>query len=204
MDTRAFGPRAVRTPTAEVVAVRSALLSVGTGTTSRAPGLVSLRPSRPGAFAWTPNDSIDGCVSSRHHVHAVGRCWGCWRGIRAAEPHRDQRQETQEEEKKEMTPGGSPPASPPPPPAPVAQADAFCAATGFGLSNTRLAQSLRALRSGQLTSASVFLMADVAGADLDVEIWSVDQANAPSAMLAGTTIAVCRRPAAWKEIRRVD
>jgi len=84
---------------------------------------------------------------------------------------------------------GTPPPPPPPPVVPVATADAACAATGIGTSNARLAQTFRALRSGQLTSASVFLTSNIDGADFDLEIWSVNEANAPSTILAGATIA---------------
>jgi len=82
---------------------------------------------------------------------------------------------------------GSPP--PPPPVGPVATADASCAGTSTGYLGPRQAQTFRALRSGQLTSASVYLLENVEGVDIDLEIWSVNQANAPSAVLAGTTIA---------------
>lgn len=74
-------------------------------------------------------------------------------------------------------------------PPPVARADATCIATGGYSNKVRLAQTFRALRSGQLTSATVFLRRNVAGNDFDVEIWSVDQTNAPGDVLAGITIA---------------
>ena len=92
---------------------------------------------------------------------------------------------------------GSPPASPPtapPPPGPTATADASCVSPNAPLNGAsgiaRQAQTFRALRSGQLTSATIYLFRVGAdGTDLDVEIWSVDQANAPSAVLAGTTVS---------------
>jgi hypothetical protein len=40
-----------------------------------------------------------------------------------------------------------------------------------------------------LTSASVEIYRNQEGADFDMEIWSVNGANAPSTILAGTTIA---------------
>lgn len=52
-----------------------------------------------------------------------------------------------------------------------------------------MAQTFRARRPGQMTSATVVLGSNPAGIALDVEIWSVNQANAPQAFLAGTTIA---------------
>jgi hypothetical protein len=81
-------------------------------------------------------------------------------------------------------------ASDPDPVGPVTTADATCLDAdenkAFGL---RLVQTFRALRSGHLTSASVELTDNVAGADFDMEIWSVDQDNVPNAVLAGVTIA---------------
>ena len=78
----------------------------------------------------------------------------------------------------------------PPPAGPVTTADAACHfPPGSGREGARVAQTFRALRSGQLTSASVLLMYNVAGASFDLEIWSVNAANAPSTVLAGTTIA---------------
>lgn len=76
-----------------------------------------------------------------------------------------------------------------PPAGPTAYADASCNATGGGVSAVRVAQTFRALRSGQLTSATAFLTANLAGLDLDVEIWSVDSAGRPNAVLAGATVA---------------
>ena len=87
--------------------------------------------------------------------------------------------------------GSCVPSTPQPGPvAPVTTADAACPSnhTSFS-SHPRNAQTFRALRSGQLTSASVELYSNVEGADFDMEIWSVDAANAPSTVLAGTTIA---------------
>lgn len=75
------------------------------------------------------------------------------------------------------------------PPAPVAMLDAVCM-TGTGTAfATRQAQTFRAIRSGKLTSATVFLLSNTPGNDFDVEIWSVDQNNAPSQVLAGVTLA---------------
>jgi hypothetical protein len=87
--------------------------------------------------------------------------------------------------------GSCVPSSPPPgPSAPVTTADAACPSPHLNWSPwPRNAQTFRALRSGQLTSASVELHNNVEGADFDMEIWSVDAANAPSTVLAGTTIA---------------
>jgi hypothetical protein len=74
---------------------------------------------------------------------------------------------------------------------PRASIDARCIATGEDAGNgvPRVAQTFRAQRSGKLTSASVLLVQNDAGADVDIEIWSVDQANAPSAFLSGATVA---------------
>lgn len=72
---------------------------------------------------------------------------------------------------------------------PVARPDAFCLATGGAFGTSRVSQTFRALRSGQLTSASVVLVGYDTGA-IDMEIWSVNQSNVPQAILAGTTIAV--------------
>jgi hypothetical protein len=85
---------------------------------------------------------------------------------------------------------GSPPASPPasPPPGPIATADASCVCTGTEGFGYRVAQTFRALRSGQLTSATIYLGENTDGVDLDVEIRSVDETGARSALLAGTTI----------------
>lgn len=86
--------------------------------------------------------------------------------------------------------GGKKPTTTPPPTGPVAYPDARCAATlAGGASSTRLAQTFRALRSGQLTSATVFLDRNVAGTTLDIEIWSVNGAGIPDAVLAGSTVA---------------
>jgi hypothetical protein len=78
----------------------------------------------------------------------------------------------------------------PGPDAPITSADAACVSQHTSFSTyPRNAQTFRALRSGQLTSASIELYSNVEGADFDMEIWSVDGANAPSTVLAGTTIA---------------
>jgi hypothetical protein len=78
----------------------------------------------------------------------------------------------------------------PDPVGPVTTADAACPSNHINWSGwPRNAQTFRALRSGQLTSASVALHHNDEGADFDLEIWSVDGANAPSTVLAGTTIA---------------
>jgi hypothetical protein len=76
-------------------------------------------------------------------------------------------------------------------PSTVARIDATCPPTQrLGASAIRVAQTFRARRTGQLTSASVYLShVLVAGADLDVEVWSVNSANEPSAVLSGVTIA---------------
>ena len=75
-------------------------------------------------------------------------------------------------------------------PGPVTTADAACLSKHTSFSgHLRNAQTFRALRSGQLTSASVELYHNDEGADFDMEIWSVNAANEPSAVLAGTTIA---------------
>jgi hypothetical protein len=72
----------------------------------------------------------------------------------------------------------------------VTTADAACPGPYIGMTfGPRFAQTFRALRSGQLTRAAVELHSNDAGADFDMEIWSVDAANAPSTVLAGTTIA---------------
>jgi hypothetical protein len=94
---------------------------------------------------------------------------------------------------------GSPPASPPvspppsppasPPPGRIATADATCGASGGRVIGLRQAQTFLALRSGQLTSATVFLSTNDSGADIDVEIWSTDGAGAPREVLAGVAIA---------------
>ena len=93
--------------------------------------------------------------------------------------------------KKPPPPVSPPPVSPPPspPPSPVALADATCGATGGRIIGLRQAQTFPALRSGQLTSATVFLATNDSGADIDVEIWSTDGAGASSAVLAGVAIA---------------
>ncbi|MFT4038420.1 MAG: hypothetical protein QM692_09590 [Thermomicrobiales bacterium] len=80
----------------------------------------------------------------------------------------------------------------PTPPGPVALKDATCTFTEFspaGYGLKRSAQTFRAIRTGQLTSASVIINSNPAISDIDVEIWSVNQSNAPSAFLAGTTVA---------------
>lgn len=77
-------------------------------------------------------------------------------------------------------------------PGPVTRADASCIATNpltAGVGYARVAQTFRALRTGQLTAASFLLQANGAGMDFDVEIWSVDADNVPAAFLGGTTIA---------------
>jgi hypothetical protein len=86
--------------------------------------------------------------------------------------------------------GGSCVLAAPGPVGPVTTADAACSGTYTWFNvELRHAQTFRALRSGQLTSASVVLHSNDEGADFDMEIWSVNEANAPSAVLAGTTIA---------------
>ena len=86
------------------------------------------------------------------------------------------------------------PVSPPsgvsgPPTGPVITADATCPGPyDDGIGFPRFAQTFRALRSGQLTSVSVELFSNDEGADFDLEIWSVNETNEPSTILAGTTI----------------
>src|SRR3954462_6727970 len=89
------------------------------------------------------------------------------------------------------SPPTSPPPSPPasPPPGRIATADATCGASGGRVIGLRLAQTFLALRSGQLTSATVFLSTNDSGADIDVEIWSTDGAGSPGEVLAGVAIA---------------
>lgn len=77
-------------------------------------------------------------------------------------------------------------------PSPVARADASCIVTnsiGAGDGWNRVAQSFLALRTGQLTSASVLLQSNDDGMDFDVEIRTVNQFGAPDALLGGTTIS---------------
>jgi hypothetical protein len=78
-------------------------------------------------------------------------------------------------------------------PVPVARADATCIGTDtdtqVGANDDRVAQTFRALRTGQLTSASIFLALNAAPIDIDVEIWSVNQQNLPQTVLAGATLA---------------
>ncbi|MFT4037153.1 MAG: hypothetical protein QM692_03155 [Thermomicrobiales bacterium] len=76
-----------------------------------------------------------------------------------------------------------------PPAAPVAHPDASCSATGTPVSAVRNAQTFRALRSGLLTSATIYLVANASVVTLDIEIWSVDGTGQPSAVLAGATVA---------------
>lgn len=85
----------------------------------------------------------------------------------------------------------SPPPTPPTPPAPgpVSYADARCDATGVSSNEVRAAQTFRALRSGQLTSATFYLYDVSAGVTLDVEIWSVDGSGKPNTVLAGATVS---------------
>ncbi|MCA9877864.1 MAG: hypothetical protein KC442_08780, partial [Thermomicrobiales bacterium] len=79
--------------------------------------------------------------------------------------------------------------TPPTPPEPVARTDATCLFDNKSYYNvTRIAQTFRALRSGKLTSATVWI-GNNAGADFDVEIWSTDTNGRPQAILAGATIA---------------
>jgi hypothetical protein len=89
---------------------------------------------------------------------------------------------------KPQAPGG-----PVGPAGPVARADASCIGTDtntqVGATDDRVAQTFRAVRTGQLTSASVFLALNAATIDIDVEIWSVNQQNLPQTVLAGATLA---------------
>src|SRR3954469_10198490 len=85
-------------------------------------------------------------------------------------------------------PGEMPPATP----GPTTTADAFCptAAPNVALGSARrFAQSFVALRSGQLTSASVNLVANLEGANFALEIRNVDVTGTPSDVLARTSIA---------------
>lgn len=81
------------------------------------------------------------------------------------------------------------PQTTPPPAPPVAYADASCSASGVAVTAVRNAQTFLALRSGQLTSATIYLVQNSAGVSLALEIWSVDGAGQPSARLAGETVA---------------
>lgn len=95
--------------------------------------------------------------------------------------------------KKKRHRAGLPPAAPPSPPpdpgGPTALADAACVAAGEVAFGYRLAQTFRALRAGSLTSATVYIAQNTGGVDLDIELWSVDETNAPGTVLAGATIA---------------
>jgi hypothetical protein len=74
---------------------------------------------------------------------------------------------------------------------PVTTADAACSAVATaGLIGTRrVAQTFRALRSGQLTSASFVLLENPEGPAFDVEIRDVDSAGAPvSGFLARSSV----------------
>jgi hypothetical protein len=85
----------------------------------------------------------------------------------------------------------APPASPPPPSVPVARADASCIVTnpaGNGAGAAQVAQTFAAIRTGQLTSASIQLRVNGAGMDFDIEIWTVDENDLPDTFIAGTVI----------------
>jgi hypothetical protein len=89
-----------------------------------------------------------------------------------------------------------------PPAGPVTTADAACHfPPGAGHGGARVAQTFRALRSGHLTSASVLLVENLDGASFDLEIWSVNAANVPSTVLAGTTIANVPATEFWEPRR---
>jgi hypothetical protein len=82
-------------------------------------------------------------------------------------------------------------------PGPVTTADAACPGPYPDLTNApQNAQTFRALRSGQLTSASVEPNSNDEGADFAMEIWSVNQANFPSTVLASTMITDVPAPIA--------
>jgi hypothetical protein len=151
-------------------------MTMDTDRFERALKLLSTAPSRRQALGGVVGVLVGGVLGSASPISARGRKGKGGKG------------------KKKTRRGGQvlPPASSPP--RPVAMADASCSITSnaIRLSSTnfpRVAQTFRALRTGQLTSASVVLLKNDEGSDLDVEIWSVTQENVPDALLAGTTIA---------------
>jgi hypothetical protein len=79
------------------------------------------------------------------------------------------------------SPPPAPPSSSPPPPSgpPVTTGDAQCPQAGSGATffGRRVAQTFQALRSGQLTSAWIVLTDNPEGADLNFEIFAVNQAT---------------------------
>jgi hypothetical protein len=80
----------------------------------------------------------------------------------------------------------------PQPTGPATTADAFCPASGFATGFTaarQFAQSFVALRSGQLTSATVNLTSNDDGVDFTMEIRNADALGRPTDVLATTTIA---------------
>jgi hypothetical protein len=87
----------------------------------------------------------------------------------------------------------SPPPTPPAAPGPVTTADARCLSAPPAIgeqTGPRLAQTFVAKRSGQLTSASVVLYFNEAGADFELEIREVGVGGTPtSTVLASTVIA---------------
>lgn len=93
----------------------------------------------------------------------------------------------------------------PSPAGPVAQTDASCIRDGSAWIETDwVAQTFRAIRSGPLTSASVWLDPDVAVASFAMEIWTVDINDKPGTVLAGTAISGAQaKPAATGQVTGV-
>jgi hypothetical protein len=77
-------------------------------------------------------------------------------------------------------------------PAAVARPDASCIVpdgnTGNGAGAARVAQTFQALRTGQMTNATVSLRVSGPGMDFGIEIWSVNEQDVPQTLLGGTTI----------------
>src|SRR4051812_9408734 len=113
--------------------------------------------------------------------------------------HKNHHQSHGKHNKKKSKPVVQPPGEmPPATPGPTTTADAFCptAAPNVALGSARrFAQSFVALRSGQLTSASVNLVANLEGANFALEIRNVDATGTPSDVLARTITGTFATPA---------
>lgn len=115
-----------------------------------------------GRAATRPHPSL-----LRERPPLLGAGLGALLGLAATAPG-DAKKKKKRKKNKGKQPTTTPPVTTP---KPVARVDAACPLTGATSANpVRQAQTFRAIRSGKLTSASVYLVENLPGADLDVEI----------------------------------
>jgi hypothetical protein len=138
-----------------------------------------------------------GTASRRSLVHAFASglvaCSSWALGISSVDAKNKHGKNKNKKRKKNKTATSEPAItpSPPPPSDPVTTTDAACDLLWWGAlaGDRRYAQTFRALRSGQLTSASFGLTYNEAGVSFELAVREIDPEGQPGYVLARTTIA---------------